>query len=41
MPHGSRSDEVEGNGADPQAKNPPLYYAVMAIPYRSSCGFRC
>lgn len=30
-PPGSRSN---GTGPNPQAKNPPLYYAVMAVPYR-------
>jgi hypothetical protein len=31
LPHGSRANGAESN---PLAKNPPLYYAVMAIPYR-------
>ncbi len=31
MPRGSRAN---GSGSNPQAKNPPLYYALMAIPYR-------
>jgi 4-amino-4-deoxy-L-arabinose transferase-like glycosyltransferase len=31
LPHGSRSS---GDGPNPIAKNPPLYYALMAIPYR-------
>lgn len=31
LPAGARSD---GNGPNPVAKNPPLYYALMAIPYR-------
>lgn len=31
MPHGSRS---AGAAVNPLAQNPPLYYAVMAIPYR-------
>lgn len=31
MPHGSRANGAEFNQL---AKNPPLYYAVMAIPYR-------
>jgi hypothetical protein len=31
LPPGARAN---GNGSNPQAKNPPLYYAVMAIPYR-------
>jgi Predicted membrane protein (DUF2142) len=31
LPRGSRAD---GNGPNPLAKNPPLYYAVMSIPYR-------
>jgi hypothetical protein len=31
MPRGSRSN---GGDSNPLAKNPPLYYAVMAIPYR-------
>jgi hypothetical protein len=32
MPHGSRS---AGARLNPLAKNPPLYYAVMTIPYRA------
>lgn len=31
MPAGSQSN---GNGPNPLAKNPPLYYAAMSIPYR-------
>jgi hypothetical protein len=31
MPRGSRAN---GAGENPLAKNPPLYYAAMAIPYR-------
>ena len=31
LPKGGRSD---GEGPNPQARNPPLYYAIMAIPYR-------
>ncbi len=31
MPRGSRAN---GSGPDPVATNPPLYYAVMSIPYR-------
>lgn len=31
LPKGSRS---RGAGSNPLAKNPPLYYAVMTIPYR-------
>jgi 4-amino-4-deoxy-L-arabinose transferase-like glycosyltransferase len=31
LPAGSRSD---GDGPNPIAKNPPLYYALMAVPYR-------
>jgi 4-amino-4-deoxy-L-arabinose transferase-like glycosyltransferase len=31
LPRGSRAD---GTGPNPLAKNPPLYYAVMSIPYR-------
>jgi 4-amino-4-deoxy-L-arabinose transferase-like glycosyltransferase len=31
LPHGSRSN---GAGPNPLAKNPPLYYAVMSVPYR-------
>lgn len=31
MPAGARGD---GSGPNPIAKNPPLYYALMAIPYR-------
>lgn len=31
LPHGSRTD---GEGPNAIAKNPPLYYAAMAIPYR-------
>jgi 4-amino-4-deoxy-L-arabinose transferase-like glycosyltransferase len=31
LPAGSRGN---GTGSNPQAKNPPLYYAIMAIPYR-------
>ncbi|MGD0198656.1 MAG: hypothetical protein ABSC56_12225 [Solirubrobacteraceae bacterium] len=31
MPRGSRAN---GSGLNPQAKNPPLYYALLAIPYR-------
>jgi hypothetical protein len=31
MPRGSRAN---GSGPNPIAKNPPLYYAAMAIPYR-------
>jgi 4-amino-4-deoxy-L-arabinose transferase-like glycosyltransferase len=31
MPRGSRAN---GTGPNPVANNPPLYYAVMAIPYR-------
>ncbi|MCW3028754.1 MAG: hypothetical protein JWN81_1965, partial [Solirubrobacterales bacterium] len=31
LPPGSRSD---GAGPNPLAKNPPLYYAVMSVPYR-------
>src|ERR1700736_5083203 len=31
MPRGSRAN---GSSPNPIAKNPPLYYAVMAIPYR-------
>jgi len=34
MPHGSRSKVVKIPAEDPQAKNPPLYYAAMSIPYR-------
>jgi 4-amino-4-deoxy-L-arabinose transferase-like glycosyltransferase len=32
LPQGARAN---GNGPNPQARNPPLYYAVMAIPYRA------
>lgn len=31
LPKGSRAN---GDGPNPIAKNPPLYYAVMAVPYR-------
>lgn len=31
LPRNARSD---GTGLNPEAKNPPLYYALMAIPYR-------
>lgn len=31
MPKGSRAN---GSGANPVAKNPPLYYVVMSVPYR-------
>lgn len=31
LPKGARAD---GSGQNPEAKNPPLYYALMAIPYR-------
>lgn len=31
LPRGSRAD---GGNSNPIAKNPPLYYALMAIPYR-------
>ena len=31
LPKGSRAD---GSGPNPLAKNPPLYYAAMSIPYR-------
>lgn len=31
LPHGSRAN---GSGPNPIAKNPPLYYAAMSIPYR-------
>jgi hypothetical protein len=31
MPSGSRAN---GDGPNPQASNPPLYYALMAVPYR-------
>jgi 4-amino-4-deoxy-L-arabinose transferase-like glycosyltransferase len=31
MPKGARAN---GDGPNPQARNPPLYYAIMAIPYR-------
>lgn len=32
LPAGSRSN---GSGPNPQAKNPPLYYAAMAVPYKA------
>ncbi len=32
LPSGSRAN---GNGPNPIAKNPPLYYAAMSIPYRA------
>jgi 4-amino-4-deoxy-L-arabinose transferase-like glycosyltransferase len=31
LPHGARTN---GAGPNPIAKNPPLYYAVMSVPYR-------
>jgi 4-amino-4-deoxy-L-arabinose transferase-like glycosyltransferase len=31
LPHGAATD---GSGPNPIAKNPPLYYGIMAIPYR-------
>lgn len=36
LPPGSRED---GSGPNPIAKDPPLYYAVMAIPYQVFAGF--
>jgi hypothetical protein len=35
MPHGSRAN---GGGPNGIAKNPPLYYAVMAVPYKILAG---
>jgi Predicted membrane protein (DUF2142) len=32
LPRGSRAN---GSGPNPIAKNPPLYYAVMSVPYRA------
>ena len=32
LPPGSRTN---GNGPNPLAKNPPLYYAAMSVPYRA------
>jgi 4-amino-4-deoxy-L-arabinose transferase-like glycosyltransferase len=34
MPRGSRVNAIKLPAADPQANNPPLYYAAMSIPYR-------